>query len=71
MSRKKHRQAARANASLAAKGRSGGDALAGGVPQPRDGTPDGGRPPGTDPLPMWLRIVDIVVRVVDMALRLI
>lgn len=71
MSRKKQRQAATANASLAVKGRSGGDTLASGVPQPRDGAPDGWPPPPTDPLLTWLKIVDIVARVIDMVLRLI
>ncbi|MEU6483999.1 hypothetical protein [Streptomyces sp. NPDC046887] len=70
MDPKKHRQTPRVDASPAATGSSAGDTLAGGVPRPYDGTPDGGRPPGRDPLPLWLRIVDIVVRVVDLALRL-
>jgi hypothetical protein len=70
MSGNKRRRTARANASTAVTSRTTGDALTSGAPGARHGTPDTGRPPRLGSWPMWLKILDVVVRVIDVVLRL-
>ncbi|MFE2276746.1 hypothetical protein ACFXAE_05665 [Streptomyces sp. NPDC059454] len=71
MSKNKRRRTARPDAATVVAGSAQGDAINDGARRARHATADTGQPPGTDFLPMWLRVLDVVVRVVDMALRLL